>query len=88
MRLYSLKLSRRNLLQGAAYASAGVALVADSHEPVAAEGLKSKASVAYQSTPHGHERCEICSPFLPPNKCRTVAGTVSRQAWCKAYQGA
>lgn len=66
--------------------SAGVAVAADG--AAEAKAWKSKASVAYQDTPHGHERCEICAPFLPPDKCRTVAGTVSRQGWCKDYEGA
>jgi hypothetical protein len=88
VRLYSLDLSRRKILQGAALTSAGAAVVAALGGPVAAKGWKSKASVAYQDSPHGHERCEICAPFLPPDRCRTVAGSVSRQGWCTAYEGA
>src|SRR5271165_6553969 len=79
MRLYSAEASRRDLLRSVACAPAGVAF---------AKGKRSKADVEYQDTPHGIERCEICAPFLPPDQCRTVVGPVSRQGWCKIYEGA
>jgi hypothetical protein len=88
MRIYSLDLSRRRLLKGLAGASAGATIATVAVSPVAAKGWKSKASVAYQDHPRGHERCEICAPFLPPDQCRTVVGSVSRQGWCTAYEGA
>lgn len=88
MRLYSVKTSRRDVLQGVAYAAVGVAVAATSGGAFAAKGKKSKADVQYQDTPHGIERCEICAPFLPPDQCRTVVGPVSRQGWCKIYEGA
>jgi hypothetical protein len=68
IRLYSLDLSRRKMSQGAALASAGAAVVATLGGPVAAKGWKSKASVALQDSPPGHERREICAPFLPPDR--------------------
>lgn len=82
MRLYSRQLSRRRLLLSVA-AAAGVATASEGF----AKGKKSKADVAYQDSPHGVERCEICAPFLPPDQCRTVVGPVSRNGWCKIYQG-
>jgi hypothetical protein len=88
MQFCSVKMSRRKLLKGVACASASAALVAAAEGPVAAKGKRSKADVAYQDSPHGHERCEICAPFLPPDQCRTVAGSVARQGWCKIYEGA
>ena len=87
VRLYPVKVSRRNLLQAVACAAAGVAGAATADSAVAAKGKRSKADVEYQDTPHGIERCEICAPFLPPDQCRTVVGPVSRQGWCKIYQG-
>jgi len=85
MRLYSAEASRRALLRGIARAAgAAVAATADA---AFAKGKRSKADVEYQDTPHGIERCEICAPFLPPDQCRTVVGPVSRQGWCKIYEG-
>ena len=88
MRLYSAKISRRKLLRAVAYAGASVAVAPTAGGAFAAKRKKSKADVEYQDTPHGIERCEICAPFLPPDQCRTVVGPVSRQGWCKIYEGA
>lgn len=85
MRLYSVEGSRRSLLRAVAYT---VAVAATADTAFAARGKKSKADVEYQDTPHGYERCEICAPFLPPDQCKTVVGPVSRQGWCKIYEGA
>ena len=85
MRLHSVEMSRRNFLEEVAFAAVGAAS-ADS--ALAAKSKKSHADVEYQDTPHGIERCEICAPFLPPDQCRTVVGPVSRQGWCKIYEGA
>ena len=86
MRLYSAEASRRDLLRSVACAAAGAALAAPAGVALA-KGKRSKADVEYQDTPHGIERCEICAPFLPPDQCRTVVGPVSRQGWCKIYEG-
>jgi hypothetical protein len=83
-RLYSAKLSRRGLLQGAAAAAAGVAVSTTADEALAKK-KKSQADVAYQDTPHGKEKCDNCEPFIPPNQCRTVEGLVSAQGWCTIY---
>ena len=86
MRLYPAETSRRDLLQGVACAAAAAAFAATGGVALA-KGKRSKADVEYQDTPHGIERCEICAPFLPPDQCRTVVGPVSRQGWCKIYEG-
>lgn len=85
IRLYSAELSRRGLLQGVAGVAAGVAALGTSTGALAAKKQKSQADVAYQDLPHGNERCDNCEPFIPPNKCKTVAGTVSAQGWCNIY---
>jgi hypothetical protein len=85
-RLYSAKISRRNLFQD--FARVGVTLAFAADKAFAAKPKKSQADVAYQDFPHGVERCEICAPFLPPDQCRTVVGPVSRHGWCKIYTGA
>jgi hypothetical protein len=80
-RLYCAELSRRGILKTvAAAALAGVCETA-----AAARKKKAQADVGYQDHPHGAERCENCEPFLAPNKCRVVDGTVSAQGWCNIY---
>lgn len=78
-------ISRRALLQTGACAAAGVALAASTGAALAKKKPRSQADVAYQDHPKGKERCDNCEPFIPPNKCRTVLGTVSAQGWCKIY---
>ena len=78
--------SRRDLLRATAAAAAGIAL-ASADRALAAKGKRSHADVAYQDTPKGVERCEICTAFLPPDQCRTVVGPVGRQGWCNIYTG-
>jgi hypothetical protein len=85
VRLYSADVSRRNLLQGAACAAAGVAAIATTNSAFAAKPKRTQADVAYQDHPKGDERCDNCEPFIPPDKCRTVEGTVSAKGWCKIY---
>lgn len=85
-RLYSAELSRRGVLQGVASVAVGAAAVmAGSERALAAKPKKSQADVAYQDHPKGSERCDNCEPFIPPDKCRTVEGTVSASGWCKVY---
>lgn len=85
VRLYSGERSRRSLLRDFACAAASGALVSAAYKAFAAKPKKSQADVAYQDSPHGSERCDNCEPFIAPNKCRTVEGTVSPQGWCKIY---
>ena len=85
-RLHSAKISRRGLLRAAACATVGVAVAGNAGRALA-KRKRSKEDVEYQDFPHGVERCEICAPFLPPDQCQTVVGPVSRQGWCKIYQG-
>ena len=86
VRLYSAELSRRNVLRGVACAAMGAAAVAATGErALAAKPKRSQADVAYQDHPKGDEKCENCEPFLPPDKCKTVEGTVAAQGWCKIY---
>ncbi len=88
IRLYTGKMSRRGLLRDLVGAATAVAVAGMAAPALARKGKKSKSEVAYQDTPHGNERCEICAPFLPPDQCRTVEGSVSRQGWCNIYEGA
>ncbi len=54
--------SRRTLVRAVA---TGVALTAGV-TAATARGKRQHSSVAYQDSPHGHERCEVCTSFLPP----------------------
>jgi hypothetical protein len=87
VRLYSWKASRRDLLRCVACTAAGAIFAPGAGNALAAKGKKSQAAVAYRDTPKGHERCEICASFLPPDQCRTVVGPVARQGWCNIYEG-
>jgi len=81
IRLISAEYSRRDALKGVA-AAAGLALAGSAQ---AAKKKRTQADVAYQDHPHGNERCDNCEPFVAPNKCRTVEGTVAAQGWCNIY---
>ena len=86
VRLYSADLSRRSVLHGVMTAAAGAAVIAATGErALAAKPKRSQADVAYQDHPKGDERCDNCEPFIPPDKCKTVEGTVAAQGWCKIY---
>jgi hypothetical protein len=82
VQLYSAGFSRRNVLRGVACAAA---VAATGERALAAKPKRSQADVAYQDHPHGDERCDNCEPFIPPDKCKTVEGTVAAQGWCRIY---
>ena len=79
-RLACAQASRRDLLRDVAYAAAGVAFASAADEACAVKGKKSQRDIAYQDTPKGVERCEICTAFVPPDQCRTVEGPVGRRS--------
>ena len=79
-------ISRRRVLGRAILGAlaAGVARAA------AAEDIKesdkvSKADALYQYQPKGQQRCAICLQFMPPGRCRIVAGPVSPNGWCQFF---
>ena len=71
----------------AARCATGVALTAGVTGANAAGGKRTPRRSPIRTSPHGHERCEVCTSFLPPDQCRTVVGPVGRQAWCNIYAG-
>ena len=79
--------TRRALLKRVAGALAVIALASRAGDALARRGKRSQRDVAYQDTPKGNQRCEICTAFLPPDQCRTVVGPVGRQGWCNIYEG-
>ena len=79
--------SRRTLLRRLAGGLAVLAVASQAGDALARKGKRSQSDVAYQDTPKGNQRCEICTAFLPPDQCRTVVGPVGRQGWCNIYEG-
>ncbi|HXZ14607.1 MAG TPA: high potential iron sulfur protein [Roseiarcus sp.] len=86
-RLFHAEASRRVLLRAVARSVAALAIASYADDAIARKGKRSQSEVAYQDTPKGNERCEICTAFLPPDQCRTVVGPVGRQGWCNIYEG-
>ena len=52
-----------------------------------AQARSSRASVAYQDSPNGRERCSNCMYFESPNVCSAVSGPVSPRGWCNIWSG-
>ena len=86
--------SRRALLKsGATMAVIGaVAATGLLHSPPArAQSKASKATMMYQSTPHGKDDCANCIHFIPgktpksDGTCNIVEGSISPSAWCVGY---
>ena len=77
--------SRRGILQAgvaivAAGAMAGNAVAEESSPKI------EKSLVGYQDKPNPDgQKCSTCQLFLPPNACATVAGKISPNGWCGAY---
>jgi hypothetical protein len=45
-----------------------------------------KAVARYQNVPNGRQRCGRCVHFLPPGRCKIVAGAISPQGWCRFFE--
>ncbi len=83
-RSWSVEVSRRSLLQAAAYAAGAVPiLTVTANRAMAAKA--SQSSVAYRDTPNGDKTCANCALFQPPDACRNVEGKVSPQGWCRIW---
>lgn len=82
------EISRRNVLKGTTAVVAGVAGLVAIAPCAMAKPKRTQSDVAYQDHPHGKERCDNCDPFIAPNGCKTVQGTVSASGWCKIYSEA
>jgi hypothetical protein len=76
------EISRRGLLQVAAAAGAVPALMLATRS---ADAKMSLASVAYQGSPRGSQNCANCKLFIAPAACKSVAGEVSPNGWCKIW---
>lgn len=55
------------------------------------DDMLNKATVHYQSMPHGAQHCSDCAYFIPGNdaaakgNCRLVAGAISPDGWCERF---
>ncbi len=71
------KLTRRALVLSAA-------AVLLSERGAEAGSLPQKA-VSYQDKPNDGHMCGDCTFFQPPNACKSVAGEISPNGWCKLF---
>ena len=85
------KLTRRTLISTIC-AVAPLALVSVSAGTAAAQASArrmAQRAAGYQPTPHatpnGEQRCDGCALFEAPNGCRTVAGNIAAEGWCRLY---
>jgi len=85
---------RRALLKGGMAVAAIGAVAATgllTSAPARAQAKASKATMMYQSTPHGKDACANCIHFAPGKtpksggNCNVVEGSISPSAWCVAY---
>ncbi len=75
--------SRRKVLQGAAIAAGGVAMLVAAAVP--AEAKMAQAAAGYQDTPKNGAACSTCALFKAPSSCTLVDGTISPNGWCRFY---
>ena len=80
------ELPRRAVLRGAAVAVGATAVAGLGARAAMAQAKVAKTVVSYQDTPKGDQRCDNCALFQAPNACKTVAGDVAPEGWCKIWQ--
>ncbi len=81
-------LSRRSvLLHGVACAAGAATILTVAADPAMASKLP-KAAVGYQAKPHNGQDCKGCALFQAPHSCKSVAGTISPNGWCRIYRKA
>jgi hypothetical protein len=51
----------------------------------AAAGTLPQAAVAYQDHPKDDKKCANCNLFVEPDGCKTVAGKISPEGYCKLW---
>jgi High potential iron-sulfur protein len=80
------EISRRTLISTICVAAPAIVAAAAAAPAYAQAARKMpQRAVAYQPTPRGDQRCDNCTLFEAPNACRTVAGTVAPEGWCRIY---
>lgn len=82
------RVSRRSVLLNGMGCAIGVAtFLTVAADPAMANKLP-KSAVGYQNKPHGSQKCSNCALFEPPHACKSVAGTISPNGWCRIYRKA
>lgn len=82
------RISRRDALTGLIVLPALATLM--SRNALAAD-KETKEQLAYQSTPHGTQRCANCVVFHPGKTptsmgtCDLVQGSISPNGWCRVF---
>jgi hypothetical protein len=77
------KMSRRQILRGAALAASGTAVLVAGAVP--AQAKMAQAAAGYQDKPKGDQSCASCALFKAPSSCTLVDGTISPNGWCRFY---
>ena len=44
-----------------------------------------KTAVGYQEEPKDGKMCSECNFFVAPNSCKSVAGEINPNGWCKLF---
>jgi hypothetical protein len=83
---WSVRMSRRSLLEGAVCAGGVATIFATAAIQPAQAGKISQKVVKYQETPKDSAMCSNCKLFVAPSSCQTVDGTISPNGWCSIYQ--
>jgi hypothetical protein len=87
------KINRRCFVRQAGLLTvASVALTAAASDIARADALQSQDSVSYQSTPSDGQHCSICKNYIAgaagsaTGTCKVVAGAVSPNGYCLAFE--
>ena len=73
--------TRRVVLQGALAA----AIVGGAAGVARAQSKAKQSLVQYQDKPKGHQQCDNCLHWEPPDSCKVVEGKINPKAWCALY---
>lgn len=44
-----------------------------------------QTAVSYQTSPKDGKKCSDCKLFVAPKACKSVAGEISPDGWCKLF---
>jgi hypothetical protein len=73
--------ARRVLLKGALVGAGFLGLGQAAYAAKVSQG-----SVGYQASPKGEKNCAACNLFVSPNACKSVAGDISANGWCRLWK--
>lgn len=80
------KFSRRTIINRVALVAAAVPIIATVATTRDAWAAKmSQKAAKYQDTPKDNQRCDNCALWQAPDACKSVAGTIKPEGWCKIW---